>query len=172
MFDSLSSYYFRGEVVFQPSLLNEQPESQPEKQPDTLEGEMTREDEDRLILKAFQILERRVEASKKPKESQPSLPDEEPKTYTFEDVAEELNLKSKGFLVQLLVEDKIVYKNSGYWRPFKKYANSGYFTKRKSFKKYNNQEKEVSHLVLTESGRKWVLGKYQNKELSIYNQKS
>lgn len=127
-----------------------------------------RELEDRKIFEAFQILQRRVEEMNRKYEEASRA--REPKTYTFDQMADELKLKNKGYLMQLLVDDKIVYKCSGYWRTFAKYKDSPYFAIRKSTKMYKGKEKEVGHLVLTESGRQWLLENYQNRTLSIYRQ--
>lgn len=78
-------------------------------------------------------------------------------TYTLTQVAHDLGLRSVHALTRILMEKKILFRQSGQWQPTAKVATKGYFNTRtaKYIKSDNTVGTSIS-TVITESGRQFL----------------
>lgn len=78
-------------------------------------------------------------------------------TYTLTQVAHDLGLRSVHALTKILMEKKILFRQSGQWQPTAKVATKGYFNTRtaKYIKSDNTVGTSIS-TVITESGRQFL----------------
>jgi len=78
-------------------------------------------------------------------------------TYTLTQIAHDLGLRSVHALTRILMEKKIIYRQSGQWQPTAKVADKGYFdTRTAKFVKSDNTIGTSMTTVITESGRKYL----------------
>lgn len=78
-------------------------------------------------------------------------------TLTFTEVAKELNFRSAVSLIQRLVKDRIIYKQSSRYLPYARYSGIGYFASRthRFFHSDGRPGVEVS-TVVTQKGRHFL----------------
>lgn len=88
-------------------------------------------------------------------------------TYTLTQIAHDLGLRSVHALTRILMEKKIIYRQSGQWQPTAKVADKGYFdTRTAKFVKSDNTIGTSMTTVITESGRQF-LHSLIGKEVSL-----
>ena len=88
-------------------------------------------------------------------------------TYTLTQIAHDLGLRSVHALTRILMERKIIYRQSGQWQPTAKVADKGYFdTRTAKFVKSDNTIGTSMTTVITESGRQF-LHSLIGKEVSL-----
>lgn len=88
-------------------------------------------------------------------------------TYTLTQIAHDLGLRSVHALTRVLMERKIIYRQSGQWQPTAKVADKGYFdTRTAKFVKSDNTIGTSMTTVITESGRQF-LHSLIGKEVSL-----
>lgn len=88
-------------------------------------------------------------------------------TYTLTQIAHDLGLRSVHALTRILMEKKIIYRQSGQWQPTAKVADKGYFdTRTAKFVKSDNTIGASMTTVITESGRQF-LHSLIGKEVSL-----
>lgn len=83
------------------------------------------------------------------------------KTYTMTEIAKELNLKSATELNKILAEKNIQYKMNGTWVLYSDYSNLGY---EEIKQEVLDSGKVIYHRRITQSGREFILGLFENKE--------
>lgn len=81
------------------------------------------------------------------------------KTYTMTEIAKELNFKSAIKLNKLLAEKKIQYKVNGTWVFYSKYSDLGY---EEIKQEVLDSGKVVYHRKITQLGREFILGLFEN----------
>ncbi len=75
-------------------------------------------------------------------------------TYTLTQIAHDLGLRSVHALTKVLMEKKILFRQSGQWQPTAKVAGKGYFdTRTAKFVKSDNTIGTSLSTVITEEGR-------------------
>ncbi len=141
--------------------------------------------DDALILEAMNVLNKRLEASKRQLQIAESERDHykheveelEPMaeytkevlqsdtTYTFTQVANDLGFRSVGAFTKTLHEKKIIFKQSGQWLLTAKYRGNGYTTTRTAryFKSDGTPATSIS-TVWTEFGRAFLHSLFNNQE--------
>ena len=78
-------------------------------------------------------------------------------TYTLTQVAHDLGLRSVHALTRILMEKKILFRQSGQWQPTAKVATKGYFdTRTAKYVKSDNSIGTSISTVITESGRQFL----------------
>ena len=78
-------------------------------------------------------------------------------TYTLTQVAHDLGLRSVHALTRILMEKKILFRQSGQWQPTAKVATKGYFnTRTAKYVKADNSVGTSISTVVTESGRQFL----------------
>ncbi len=78
-------------------------------------------------------------------------------TYTLTQVAHDLGLRSVHALTRILMEKKILFRQSGQWQPTAKVAEKGYFnTRTAKYVKTDNSVGSSISTVVTESGRQFL----------------
>ena len=78
-------------------------------------------------------------------------------TYTLTQVAHDLGLRSVHALTRILMEKKILFRQSGQWQPTAKVAEKGYFdTRTAKYVKPDNTIGTSMSTVITESGRQFL----------------
>ena len=78
-------------------------------------------------------------------------------TYTLTQVAHDLGLRSVHALTRILMEKKILFRQSGQWQPTAKVATKGYFnTRTAKYVKTDNSVGTSISTVVTESGRQFL----------------
>lgn len=78
-------------------------------------------------------------------------------TYTLTQVAHDLGLRSVHALTRILMEKKILFRQSGQWQPAAKVAEKGYFdTRTAKYVKPDNTIGTSMSTVITESGRQFL----------------
>lgn len=88
-------------------------------------------------------------------------------TYTLTQIAHDLGLRSVHALTRILMEKKMLYRQSGQWQPTAKVADKGYFdTRTAKFVKSDNTIGTSMTTVITESGRQF-LHSLIGKEVSL-----
>lgn len=83
------------------------------------------------------------------------------KTYTMTEIAKELNLKSAKELNKILAEKNIQYKMNGTWVLYSDYSNLGH---EEIKQEVLDSGKVIYHRRITQSGREFILGLFENKE--------
>ncbi len=141
--------------------------------------------DDALILEAMNVLNKRLEASKRQLQIAESERDHykqeveelEPMaeytkevlqsdtTYTFTQVANDLGFRSVGAFTKTLHEKKIIFKQSGQWLLTAKYRGNGYTTTRTAryFKSDGTPATSIS-TVWTEFGRAFLHSLFNNQQ--------
>ena len=91
-------------------------------------------------------------------------------TYTLTQVAHDLGLRSVHALTRILMEKKILFRQSGQWQPTAKVATKGYFNTRtaKYIKSDNSIGTSIS-TVITESGRVFLHSLFKSNTSSKSN---
>lgn len=88
-------------------------------------------------------------------------------TYTLTQIAHDLGLRSVHALTRILMEKKMLYRQSGQWQPTAKVADKGYFdTRTAKFVKSDNTIGTSMTTVITESGRQFLHSLIE-KEVSL-----
>lgn len=88
-------------------------------------------------------------------------------TYTLTQIAHDLGLRSVHALTRILMEKKMLYRQSGQWQPTAKVADKGYFdTRTAKLVKSDNTIGTSMTTVITESGRQF-LHSLIGKEVSL-----
>lgn len=88
-------------------------------------------------------------------------------TYTLTQIAHDLGLRGVHALTRILMEKKMLYRQSGQWQPTAKVADKGYFdTRTAKFVKSDNTIGTSMTTVITESGRQF-LHSLIGKEVSL-----
>ena len=78
-------------------------------------------------------------------------------TYTLTQIAHDLGLRSVHALTKVLMEKKILFRQSGQWQPTAKVAGKGYFdTRTAKFVKSDNTVGTSLSTVITEVGRQYL----------------
>ena len=78
-------------------------------------------------------------------------------TYTLTQIAHDLGLRSVHALTKVLMEKKILFRQSGQWQPTAKVAGKGYFdTRTAKFVKSDNTIGTSLSTVITEVGRQYL----------------
>lgn len=78
-------------------------------------------------------------------------------TYTLTQIAHDLGLRSVHALTRILLEKKIIYRQSGQWQPTAKVADKGYFdTRTAKFVRSDNTIGTSMTTVITETGRRYL----------------
>ena len=85
------------------------------------------------------------------------------KTYTMTEIAKELNLKSATELNKLLAEKHIQYKVNETWVLYSDYSNLGYEDIKQEVL---DNGKVIYHIKITQLGREFILGLFNNGECS------
>lgn len=83
-------------------------------------------------------------------------------TYTLTQIAHDLGLRSVHALTRILMEKKMLYRQSGQWQPTAKVAGKGYFNTRTA--KYFKSDGTIGTAmttVVTEAGRQWLHSQYR-----------
>lgn len=78
-------------------------------------------------------------------------------TITFKQGATTLGMRSSNVLYAWLQSQRVLYRQSGSWLPYSKYADKGYFkTRTFPYKDTEGKEHSSNYLVITESGMKFI----------------
>jgi len=83
------------------------------------------------------------------------------KTYTMTEIAKELNLKSATELNKILAEKKVQYKVNDTWVLYSDYSNLGYEDIKQEVL---DNGKVIYHRKITQTGRKFILGLFNNQK--------
>lgn len=94
-------------------------------------------------------------------------------TVTFTEVAKELNFRSVSTFLQKLIEDRIIFRQSGRYLPCARYSGHGYFASRTHRYYHTDGSPDTSVMtVVTQKGRMFLFNHFNNvksEPIDIFN---